>query len=97
LSYPASLDLAQYDGCIWALGRSQVGVKEDEYVVMTHDFPMAAARAIVDVRKARATAGAPMRFVFVSGSSADQSEKSRVLFSRIKVGVRRTVGRRSSH
>ncbi|EIN08966.1 hypothetical protein PUNSTDRAFT_52399 [Punctularia strigosozonata HHB-11173 SS5] len=89
LSYPPSLNLAQFDGCVWALGKSQVGMKEDEYIRMTHDFPMEAARAIIEAKKAAKSAGEaegdkPLRFVYVSGQSADQTGKSWILFARVK-------------
>jgi hypothetical protein len=96
LSYPSTLDLAQFDGCVWALGKSQNGMKEAEYVTMTHDFPMAAANAIVDAKKAARGTGVgagdgerekPLRFVYYSGEGADQSGKSWVLFARVKVGT----------
>ncbi|KIJ49851.1 hypothetical protein M422DRAFT_777237 [Sphaerobolus stellatus SS14] len=77
--YPDTL-LAQLKGahaCIWALGPSQIGVTKEEYVKMTHDYPMAAAKALSTVSQS-------LNFVFISATRADQSEGSGQLYGRIK-------------
>lgn len=33
------------DGCIWAQGKSSVGMSEAEYSELTQDWPLAAAKA----------------------------------------------------
>jgi len=48
-----------------------------EYIKITHDYTLAAAKAISDVNP-------DMRFIFVSGMGADSTEQSRFLFGRIK-------------
>jgi len=50
------------DACFWCLGVSSVGMNEADYTRITHDFTVAAAKALV-----RPT----MTFVFVSGRGAD--------------------------
>jgi len=78
LDYSALLDtFANHEGCIWALGTSQNTVKEDEYIKITHDYTIAAAKAIASVNS-------DMRFVFISGMGADPNEQSRFLYGRIK-------------
>ena len=54
----------QVDGnaCFWCLGVSSAGMTEADYMRITHDFTIAAAKVL-----ARPT----MTFVFVSGSGAD--------------------------
>ena len=65
------------DACIWALGISQTQVSKEEYEVITHDYAIAAAEAMLDANPA-------ISFLFVSGGGADSSEKSKTLFARIK-------------
>ncbi|CAF2971494.1 unnamed protein product [Rotaria sp. Silwood2] len=66
-----------HQACIWALGISQSSVNESEYIKITHDYTLAAAKAIAHVNP-------NMRFLFVSGTGADSTEQSRFLFGRIK-------------
>ena len=78
LDYASLLNtFADHQACIWALGVSQSAVKEAEYITITHDYTLAAAKAMAQVNPG-------MRFVFVSGAGADSSEQSRFLFGRIK-------------
>jgi uncharacterized protein YbjT (DUF2867 family) len=50
------------DACFWCLGVSSNGMSEADYTMITHDFTIAAAKAM----------NAPtMTFVFVSGQGAD--------------------------
>ncbi|CAF1315349.1 unnamed protein product [Adineta steineri] len=78
LDYSPILNLFEsHQICIWALGISQNAVSESEYIKITHDYTLAAAKAIASVNP-------DMRFVFVSGMGADSSEQSRFLFGRIK-------------
>ncbi len=69
--------LAGYDACLWCLGISQSDVSKEEYVRITYDYALAAARAMSGI-------GENFRFCFLSGGGADSSEKSLVLFARIK-------------
>ena len=72
--------IAEYlhaDACIWCLGVSQTAVRKDEYIKITFDYTIAAAQAMF-------AANPHMRFCFLSGSRADQEEKTRVLYGRIK-------------
>jgi hypothetical protein len=47
---------------------------------ITHDYPLTALKAFSSL----ADPSKPFRFIYVSGEGADQSEKGRALFSRIK-------------
>jgi uncharacterized protein YbjT (DUF2867 family) len=69
--------LKNADACIWALGVSQTQVGKQEYEVITHDYTITAAKAMLD-------ANPLISFLFVSGGGADASEKSKTLFARIK-------------
>ncbi|KAI9864382.1 MAG: hypothetical protein M1813_003302 [Trichoglossum hirsutum] len=83
VSYPdellkGALDGAQ--GCVWAQGISQTEVNKEDYIRITYDFPMAAARAFATLPKP----GGHFNFVYVSGEGADPTEKTFTLFGRIK-------------
>lgn len=89
LDYSGVGDRLQADACIWALGVSQTAVTSDEeYVRITFDYAMAAARAMLAANPA-------LRFCFVSGRSADQEEKSAVLQGRIKGRTERELAKLS--
>lgn len=59
------------DACFWCLGVSSAGMSEADYTRVTHDYTLAAAKALV-----RPT----MTFVFVSGVGA----QSNVMWARVK-------------
>ncbi|KAF8181893.1 hypothetical protein K438DRAFT_2168237 [Mycena galopus ATCC 62051] len=67
-SYPSELleRLKGADGCIWAQGTSQYSVSEREYIRITYDFPLAAAKAF----SALSDTG-KFIFVHVSGKGAE--------------------------
>ncbi|HET9445979.1 MAG TPA: NAD-dependent epimerase/dehydratase family protein [Steroidobacteraceae bacterium] len=73
------------DACIWCLGVSQTQVDKDKYVVITYEYPVAAAAAMI-------AANPRLRFCFVSGRGADPSEQSSTLFARIKGRAERVLG-----
>ncbi|KZT10235.1 uncharacterized protein LAESUDRAFT_416755 [Laetiporus sulphureus 93-53] len=85
--YPPEVarQLAENDACIWALGRSAIGMNEEDYTRMTHTFTMSAVRALKEagVGEGREE-GKPFRFVFISGGLADQTEKSWMMWARVK-------------
>lgn len=63
--------------CIWCLGISQLQVSRQQYGIITYDYTIAAAKAMLAVNP-------DIHFVFLSGNKADRTEKSRVLFARLK-------------
>lgn len=65
------------DACVWCLGISQLQVSKLQYAVITYDYTVAAARAMLE-------ANPSLHFMFLSGNGADRSEKSKVLFARLK-------------
>lgn len=69
--------LAKHDVCLWCLGISQSQVSAREYEVITYNYAIAAAKAMHQ-------ANPSMIFLFVSGEGADPSEKSKMLFAKIK-------------
>ncbi|MBL7702008.1 MAG: NAD(P)H-binding protein [Ferruginibacter sp.] len=65
------------DACLWCLGISQMQVTKTQYAVITYDYTIAAAKAMLG-------ANPDMHFIFLSGNGADRTEKSKVLFARLK-------------
>lgn len=77
LDYSALASSLQADACIWCLGVSQTEVSKEDYIKITLDYALHAARAMFAVSP-------HLRFCFVSGRSADQAEKSITLQGNIK-------------
>ena len=65
------------NACIWCLGISQTKVSKEDYFVITYDYAVAAAKAMIAANPA-------ITFLFLSGQGADSSEKSRVRFAKVK-------------
>jgi uncharacterized protein YbjT (DUF2867 family) len=77
---------AAVDACAYALGVSQVQVRDpDRYHAITHGFTLATARAL-------AARSPQARFLFVSGQGADPTMRSRVRFARVKGETERDRG-----
>ncbi|MGB8190361.1 MAG: NAD(P)H-binding protein [Chitinophagaceae bacterium] len=68
---------AKHDACLWCLGISQLQVSKQEYEVITYDYAVAAAKAMLQ-------ANPNIHFLFVSGEGADSTGQTRTLFGRIK-------------
>ncbi len=69
--------LANQDAILWCLGISQSLVTEEEYIKLTYDYALAAAKEVYSVNP-------EITFMFLSGKGAASNEKSRMLFGRIK-------------
>lgn len=67
----------KHDACAWCLGISQSQVNKEEYNVITYDYALAAAKAMLQANPA-------ITFLFLSGMGADSTEKSSTLFARVK-------------
>lgn len=65
------------DACIWCLGVPQSAVTKEEYIKITFDYAMYAAKQLLSLNP-------QLRFCFVSGVSANQKEKGISLQGRIK-------------
>ncbi|KAG1754962.1 uncharacterized protein EDB91DRAFT_262829 [Suillus paluster] len=85
LDYPGDLParLAEHDACVWALGKSSIGLSDEEYTRITYDNTMHFVNSLQEAGTKDRT-GEPFRFVFISGEGADPSGKSNVKFARIK-------------
>jgi uncharacterized protein YbjT (DUF2867 family) len=70
-------ELAEYDACFFCLGISSAGMSEADYRRVTVDIAVAAGRAL-------AQSNPGMTFIFVSGTGADETGKSRTMWARVK-------------
>lgn len=86
--YPSTV-LDQLQGstaAVWCLGKSANGMTEPDYTLLSHDYPLVAAKAFASLTPAQDTS-AKFVFVYLSGAGSDQEEKARVMFGRIKGAV----------
>lgn len=70
-------DLSGYDACFFCIGVTSSGMAEQAYTHLTYDMTLAVASTL-------ARLNAQMVFVYVSGVGADSSEKSRVMWQRVR-------------
>jgi uncharacterized protein YbjT (DUF2867 family) len=78
--------LGGYDACFFCLGVSSVGMAERDYTRVTYDFTMAAAQVL-------AAQNPGMTFIYVSGTGTDSSEKSSLMWARVKGRTENTLFR----
>ena len=69
--------LSGYNACLFCLGVSSVGMKEEDYSRMTYTLTMNFARTLCDQNTG-------MVFCYVSGSATDSTEKGRQMWARVK-------------
>ena len=69
--------LTGYNACFFCLGVTSIGKNEQEYIRLTYDLTMAAARALVRWNP-------EMVFCYVSGMGTDSSEHGRSMWARVK-------------
>jgi uncharacterized protein YbjT (DUF2867 family) len=74
---PVCADFAGADACLYCLGISSAGMKEEDYRRVTYDFTMAAAKEVL-AESPHAT------FCFVSGAGTDSTGRGRVMWARVK-------------
>lgn len=74
------------DACFWCLGISQSKArKEEDYTRITHDFTMKAAETLDRLNP-------EMTFCFLSGMGTDATEKSRMMWARVKGKTENDLG-----
>jgi len=69
--------LAGYDACFFCLGISAAGLNEEQYKRITYNFTLALAKTLFELNP-------QMTFNYVSGQGTDSSEKSRMMWARVK-------------
>ncbi|HEY9049381.1 MAG TPA: NAD-dependent epimerase/dehydratase family protein [Ohtaekwangia sp.] len=72
-----SENLKGYDACFYCAGISSIGVKEDEFKLITYDTTLAFARQLLQLNP-------NIVFNFVSGNRTDSTEKGKVMWARVK-------------
>ena len=78
LDYSSILNqLKGHDACLWCLGISQTEVTKEEYRVITLDYTIAAAKALLSVSPG-------ITFGFLSGQGSDPTGKRKILFAQVK-------------
>jgi uncharacterized protein YbjT (DUF2867 family) len=69
--------LTGFDACFFCLGVTSTGMKESDYEHLTYGYTMAAAEILSRLNRG-------MKFIYVSGSGTDSTEKGRVMWARVK-------------
>lgn len=70
-------DLKDYDACFFCLGVSSIGMKEDKFTKFTYDLTINFAESFLKQNPSSI-------FNYVSGTKTDSSEKSKVMWARVK-------------
>lgn len=70
-------ELTGVDGTLFCLGTTSMGKNEAEYAVISHDYPVAAAKAVAEHSRGSA-------FVLVTGAGADSTGTGRVMWARVR-------------
>ncbi|QIL20617.1 NAD-dependent epimerase/dehydratase family protein [Thermomonas sp. HDW16] len=83
-------DALTADACIWCLGVSQTAVDKDTYIRITHDYTLAAAQAML-------ARNPELRFCFLSGSRADQQERTSIYYGKIKGRTEKALSELTPH
>jgi uncharacterized protein YbjT (DUF2867 family) len=75
----SSLDdqLTGFDACFFCLGVSSVGMSEANYIRLSYDLTMAAAKTLAKLNPG-------MTFIYVSGQGTDSTERGRSMWARVK-------------
>jgi uncharacterized protein YbjT (DUF2867 family) len=69
--------LSGYDACFFCLGVSAVGMNEEAYTRVTYDLTISVAETLAKLNPA-------MTFIYVSGASTDSTERSLMMWARVK-------------
>jgi uncharacterized protein YbjT (DUF2867 family) len=69
--------LSGYDACFFCLGVSAVGMNEEAYKHVTYDLTISVARILCRLNPS-------MTFIYVSGAGTDSTERSRMMWARVK-------------
>lgn len=69
--------LSGFDACFFCLGVSAAGMREQDYRRITYELTMSVARTLVKFNPM-------MTFIYVSGAGTDSTERSRMMWARVK-------------
>lgn len=70
-------ELTGLDACFFCLGVSSAGMGEERYRTLTYDLTLGVARTLARLNPS-------MTFIYVSGAGADSTEKSRIMWARVR-------------
>lgn len=70
-------ELSGYDACFFCLGVSAAGMGEKQYIRITYDLTLAAAKTLAELNP-------EMTFIYVSGAGTDSTEKGRTMWAQVK-------------
>jgi len=74
---PVENELTGLNACLYCLGVTSTGTKEEDYTRITYEFTIAAATTLLKLNPG-------MSFVFVSGAGADSTEHGGTMWARVK-------------
>lgn len=69
--------LKDYNACFFCLGVSSMGMNEQDYIRITYDLTMQAAKTLSRLNP-------EMTFCYVSGTGTDSTEQGRMMWARVK-------------
>jgi len=75
--FPIESRLTGFDACFFCLGVSAAGMSEQDYRRVTYDLTISAAETLVRLNPA-------LTFIYVSGAGTDSTERSRMMWARVK-------------
>jgi uncharacterized protein YbjT (DUF2867 family) len=74
---PLAGQLAGYDACLFCLGVSGAWMKQADYRRVTYDLTLSVAKVLLECNPA-------MTFLYISGSGTDSTERSSMMWARVK-------------
>jgi len=70
-------ELSGYNACLFCLGISSAGMKEEEYYTTTYELTIHVATVLLNLNK-------DMTFCYISGAGTDSTEKGSIMWARVK-------------
>jgi len=74
---PIENRLSGFDACFFCLGVSAAGMSEQDYLRVTYELTISVAKTLVRLNPT-------MTFIYVSGAGTDSTERSRMMWARVK-------------
>lgn len=87
---PVADQLTGFDACLFCLGVSAAGMSEADYRRVTYDLTLAVARVLV-------TRNPELTFIYISGTGADPTGASRMMWARVKGETENALRELSPH
>jgi uncharacterized protein YbjT (DUF2867 family) len=81
---PIENELIGLNACLYCLGVTSTGTKEEDYARITYEFTVAAARTLLKLNPG-------ISFVFVSATGADSTERGSTMWARVKGKTENTL------